>query len=451
MKDERSQAPRLPGLAAYGALRMPLALLELPLFVLLPAFYSQQFGMELALIGAILFGTRLVDALADPLIGAAIDRSRPPAGSWSYRRWLWASLPVLAVGFWAMFSPPVDGALLAVWLALASVLTYLAYSSASIAYQAWGAELGSTERDRARVTGIREAFGLVGVVAASALLTPEHAPLLVAGFVGLSALAALALNWAPDGGRTRSVAVHARAATPSLRGTWASVAGNRAFRWLLAAFMLNGVATAIPATLVLFFVRDVLHAEAQVPLFLASYFLAGALGMPLWIALAGRIGLRNAWLLGMAFAVLAFVWALGLDRGDVWPFWVVCVLTGLALGADLAMPPALLAAVIAGHGDSGQREGAYFGLWNLATKFNLALAAGLGLPLLALFGYVPGASGEAPLSLTLAYAALPSALKLAAGALLLTAPLPERDGQRELGGQSARDGRDERERIGVKS
>lgn len=451
MKDERSQAPRLPGLAAYGALRMPLALLELPLFVLLPAFYSQQFGMELALIGAILFGTRLVDALADPLIGAAIDRSRPPAGSWSYRRWLWASLPVLAVGFWAMFSPPVDGALLAVWLALASVLTYLAYSSASIAYQAWGAELGSTERDRARVTGIREAFGLVGVVAASALLTPEHAPLLVAGFVGLSALAALALNWAPDGGRARSVAVHARAATPSLRGTWASVAGNRAFRWLLAAFMLNGVATAIPATLVLFFVRDVLHAEAQVPLFLASYFLAGALGMPLWIALAGRIGLRNAWLLGMAFAVLAFVWALGLDRGDVWPFWVVCVLTGLALGADLAMPPALLAAVIAGHGDSGQREGAYFGLWNLATKFNLALAAGLGLPLLALFGYVPGASGEAPLSLTLAYAALPSALKLAAGALLLTAPLPERDGQRELGGQSARDGRDERERIGVKS
>jgi Na+/melibiose symporter-like transporter len=212
----------------------------------------------------------------------------------------------------------------------------------------------------------------------------------------------------------------------TLRGTWASVAGNRAFRWLLWAFVLNGIATAIPATLVLFFVRDVLHAESQVPLFLASYFLAGALGMPLWIMLAGRIGLRNAWLVGMSFAVLAFVWALGLDRGDIVPFWIVCVLTGLALGADLAMPPALLAAVIAGHGDAGRREGAYFGLWNLATKFNLAIAAGLGLPLLGLFGYVPGTAGEPPLVLTLAYAGLPSALKLAAGALLLTAPLPDR-------------------------
>src|SRR5690606_9719603 len=151
---QRPDAPpvtplRLPGLAAYGALRMPLALLELPLFVLLPAFYSERFGMELALIGAILFGTRLLDALADPLIGAAIDRTRLPAAAIGYRRWLWASLPVLAIGFWAIFSPPVGGHWLATWLALASMLTYLAYSAASIAYQAWGAELGNSERDRA--------------------------------------------------------------------------------------------------------------------------------------------------------------------------------------------------------------------------------------------------------------------------------------------------------------
>lgn len=424
---------RLPGLAAYGALRMPLALLELPLFVLLPAFYSERFGMELALIGAILFGTRLLDALADPLIGAAIDRTRLPAAAIGYRRWLWASLPVLAIGFWAMFSPPVGGHWLAIWLALASMLTYLAYSAASIAYQAWGAELGNSERDRARVTGTREGFGLVGVVAASTILAPDQTPLLIAGFAALALASGVALRWAPQliGQRPAIDPSPSDPARPlrlsGLVDTWQQVAGNRSFRWLLAAFMLNGVATAIPATLVLFFVRDVLAAEAQVPLFLVSYFLAGALGMPLWIALAGRIGLRNAWLLGMAFAVLAFVWALGLERGDVWAFWVVCVLTGLALGADLAMPPALLAIVIAEHGDRGRREGAYFGLWSLATKFNLALAAGLGLPLLALFGYVPGSGGDAPLSLTLAYAALPSALKLAAGAVLLTAPLPERE------------------------
>src|SRR5690606_12893139 len=135
------------------------------------------------------------------------------------------------------------------------------------------------------------------------------------------------------------------AASVPWRTRWRSVAANRAFRWLLAACVLHCIATALPAALPLLFVPHVLPAEAQTALFLVSYLLAGALGMPLWIALAGRIGLRNAWLLGMAFAVLAFAWTLGLGHQDVRAFWLVCVLTGLALGADLAMPPALLAVV----------------------------------------------------------------------------------------------------------
>lgn len=71
------------------------------------------------------------------------------------------------------------------------------------------------------------------------------------------------------------------------------------------------------------------------------------------------------------------------------------------------------------EGDSGQHEGAYFGWWNFATKLNLALAAGVALPLLALLGYTPGTRSEAGLqTLSLAYAVLPCLLKLAAAAAL---------------------------------
>ena len=41
--------------------------------------------------------------------------------------------------------------------------------------------------------------------------------------------------------------------------------------------------------------------------------------------------------------------------------------------------------------------GAYFGLWTLATKLNLALAAGIALPLLAALGYLPGTRDRAAL------------------------------------------------------
>lgn len=412
-------APSATGLAAYASLRLPLALLELPLFVLLPSLYGQSLGLELAVVGAVLFAARLVDALADPLIGASVDGARH---RWTPLHWIRAALPVLALGFWAMVAPPrgASDLQLAAWLAATSIVTYLAYSAATVAYQSWGAQIGVGERERARVTGTREAFGLVGVVAAAALLTPERAPALAIAFALLAAIAALLLRWAPSG-------VDRRPAATPWRARWSTVFENRAFRWLLAAFVLNGIATAIPATLLLFFVHDVLRAEAQVPLFLVSYFLAGAAGMPLWIALAGRVGLRNAWLLGMAFAVMAFAATLGLGAGDVAAFWVVCVLTGLALGADLAMPPALLASVIAANGDGGRHEGAYFGVWNLATKLNLAAAAGLGLPLLALTGYRPGSGADTTLALALAYAALPGALKLAAGAVLLLSPAPQRE------------------------
>ncbi len=413
------------GLLPYGTLRMPLALLELPLFVLLPSFYSQSLGMELALIGVILFATRLVDAVADPAIGVMQDRWRSRI---NFRTWIWWGLPVLALGFAALFLPPVRGALLPWWLGTASIVTYIAFSIVSIAYQAWGAGIGTTTAERARVTTTREGFGLIGVLAAAALLTPESVRWLVMLFFGLALVSGLMLRRATTdglGGPTFGAPITALPAPEGMFSAWRQVKDNRAFLWLLFVFVINGVATAIPATLVLFFMADVLGIKGQAAaLYLVVYFLAGAIGMPLWLALARRWGLRNAWLLGIAMAVTGFVWTLGLDANDAVWFYAVCIATGLALGSDLAMPPALLASVIAEHGHGGKREGAYFGLWNLATKVNLALAAGVALPLLSLQGYTPG-SGSDPLPLALTYAALPSLLKLIAGMALFVAPLPE--------------------------
>jgi GPH family glycoside/pentoside/hexuronide:cation symporter len=461
-------------LAAYGALRLPLALLELPMFVLLPALYHQTYGLSLAVVGGVLFGTRLIDALADPLIGAAIDRSGPRA---NLRRWVLWGLPPLAIGFAAMLNPVASTEALPLWLALTSLVTYLAYSAVSIAHQTWGSTLGSSTSERTRVTSVRETFGLIGVIAAAALLATGSTSALSVCFVVLALLAALALKAAPDpyaSPASHDVPDHrtvrydaADVANGSGNGSasdkdtgggrrngsskgvadgrtaWREVFGNRAFRWLLGAFVLNGIATAIPATLVLLFVRDVLGAsERMSAVFLVAYFLSGALGMPLWVRAARRYGFRYAWLLGMTFSVLAFVWTLGLDRGDWVAFLAVCVLTGLALGSDLAVPSAWLASIIADAGHSGRREGAYFGVWSLATKANLAIAAGTALPLVALFGAAPQAAGAqhgaGTLALSLIYAALPSALKLAAGVLVLLSPTPDHAGRADALSPGAR-------------
>jgi glycoside/pentoside/hexuronide:cation symporter, GPH family len=194
---------------------------------------------------------------------------------------------------------------------------------------------------------------------------------------------------------------------------------NPSFRRLLAVYLVNGIASAIPATLVLFFIRDRLQAPAFEPLFLGGYFLAAALSMPLWLRAVSRFGLARSWLAGMLLAIASFAWAAGLGTGDVLGFAAVCVASGVALGADLSLPGALLAGVIRRAGQQGRSEGMYFGWWNFATKLNLALAAGIALPLLGLFGYAPGSRDVGALdALTLAYCALPCVLKGIAAALL---------------------------------
>ncbi len=401
--------------AAYGLYAMPLAMAALPLYVHLPQFYGATLGVDLALLGAVLLVLRLADALVDPLLGAWSDRLP------SRRVAVALTAPVLAIGMLALFSPPaLAPAGLVGWLVAALTVVYAAYSLATINHGAWGAELSHDPAERTRITAIREALALVGVVGASL------APGLLGGSgdtaVGLARFALLfalvTLACAAVTLRAPTPVPVASPAAQPLRERLRIPLADPLFRRLVAVFLVNGIASAIPATLVLFFIADVLDAESRQGMFLALYFVAAALGMPLWVRLAERWGKVRAWRLGMAAAVAAFVWAWGLSAGDATAYALICVLSGLALGADLALPPSLLADVIGRHG-TPRPAGAYFGLWTLATKLNLALAAGVALPLLGALGYVPGTTDATAIgALALVYAALPCALKLAAIAAL---------------------------------
>jgi Na+/melibiose symporter-like transporter len=400
-------------LFAYSLFALPLTMMALPVYVLVPPFYATTTGLALSTIGAVLLATRVLDAFVDPLLGAWVDRSRG-----LYLRPLLIATPVLAAGYVLLFSPledmPPGGA--AAWLTLTLIAATLGYSLASIAYQAWGARLADDDSGRARVTAWREGFGLVGVILASLLSTwGSHA--LIALFLGTLAIALLALVK-----RAPRLPI---AEEPTRVSPWRAIAAplsERGFRWLLAIFVANGIAAAVPASLVLFFVADRLQMEQQSGVLLALYFVAAACSMPMWARLAHRWGLHATWLAGMALAIGTFAWAYAVGPGDFVAFALICALSGIGLGADLALPPALLARVIGRSAHSGAHEGAYFGLWNFANKMNLALAAGLALPVLEALGYAPGARDATALdALAFAYAVLPCLLKLAAATLLLVA------------------------------
>lgn len=393
---------------SYGVLALPLSFAALPIYVHVPRFYEQVTGMNLAVLGALLLAARLLDAFTDPWLGWLADRfSRP-------RMIAWALLPFTA-GFVALLNPALGHP--AFWLLGSLLLTYLGFSAATVAYQAHGAGLTEDPRMRTRLTAAREGFGLLGVLLAAAL------PSLLASdpSVGTARLSwVLLVLLLPTAAwfffQTQSSQTNLGSTQVPQAPMWPSlkrVLNNPSFRRLLGVFLLSGIASALPATLFLFFVADVLGNEAAGGPLLGLYFLAGALSLPAWVALAGGVGRVRAWLWAMGFSVVAFVGAGLLGAGDTAAFAVICLLSGLALGADLALPAAMAA-------DLGERQrlsGAIFGVWNFVAKLNLALAAGLALPLLSLIAYAPG-SGEGLPALRFAYAVLPLVFKTLAAALL---------------------------------
>jgi glycoside/pentoside/hexuronide:cation symporter, GPH family len=403
----------------YGLLGLPLAFVALPLYVILPNHYAREFGMPLTTLGAVLLGARLFDAFIDPLIGRWSDRLYARSISSVLLAGAVAAL-ILALGFALLFFPPTrePGALVpyaTAWL----VVTYAAYSTLSVTHQSWGAMLGGDEAQRSRIVAWREGLGLVGVLLASIAPAALGLPAMIALFWIALVIGWLAWRSAIRPVVQRAAATHSPEPCRDRPNIWLPFS-QPAFRRLITVFVLNGIASAIPATLVLFFVQDRLQVSREMePAFLGSYFLCAALSIPLWLQAVQRIGLARSWLTGMVLAIAVFIWATQLGAGDTVAFVIVCALSGVALGTDLALPGALLAGVIADAGDRGRAEGAYFGWWNFATKLNLALAAGLALPMLGLFGYAPGARDPAALqALTVAYCVLPCLLKLAASAAL---------------------------------
>lgn len=403
-----------PALLRYGALGLPLAFAALPLYVQWPAHAAAAWGLPLAGLGLLLLAVRLLDAVVDPWIGTRVDRW---FGTSAQRPWLitGVAMAALTAGVASLFLLRPSPASAWVMAGVALVATSLAFSVAQLVHQAWGARMGGGASAQARWVGAREGLGLVGVITASVLPSAVGWPVTVSVLAICAVLGWMWLREVPPPARP---AVAAQTAAPTAASPWR----HPGFRVLMAVHLVGGVASAIPATLVLFFIRDALAAPGWAEgAMLGLYFVAAASAMPLWARAVDRFGLVPCWATGMAMAIAGFVSAALLGPGDLAGFAAVCLLTGLALGADLVAGPALLGLLARhdGHGQPCDSVGRWFGWWNLVGKLTLALAAGLALPLVQWAGYVPGkASADSLQALALLYAALPCAIKATALVLL---------------------------------
>ena len=428
---------RLPVLLAYALPGLPLAVATLPVYVFVPTLYGQEFGIGLGLIGAILLATRFFDAFSDPVIGFLSDHTNSRFGR--RKPWIVLSMPVMILSIYRLFVPPddVDAGYLAAW----SLALTLSWTAMLLPYSAWAAELSDDYDERTRLTSIREALVLVGTMIAAALpaiLTAIGYPSLRTHAFGIAAFVVIVLpvtvlicaRVVPDARRKRSQTL------PFRQGLRVLIE-NAPFRRLLIAYLINATANGLPATLFILFVSYRMEMpDAYGPL-LFAYFLSGFAGIPIWYQVSKSLSKHRTWCIAMVIAIAAFVWTpFIVGPGDFYTFLVITVISGLAVGADLVLPPSVQADVVDQDTlKSGQqRTGLFFALWGMATKLALGLAAGIALPLLQWVGFDAEASKtgavnteSALFALALIYAFLPVLFKSVAIALMWNFPLSRTD------------------------
>ena len=405
----------------YGLIALPVAFAGFPIYLLAPDFYATQFGLSLTSLATVLLVLRFIDGIQDPFIGAFSDKFhhvRPLI--------IIGSAIALILAFWFLFQPLTNSEYL-LWFAASIFVITTAYSILVINVTAIGGIWASNTHDRTRIAMVREVCGVLGLLVGVLLpsLLKETMPLSNA-FAFMSAILFalmfiglfLFLSWyflnlddiQPKQQKEYRIA---------FLKSWFEMPGETKSFFFI--YGLNILAASIPAILVIFFVRDFLQAPSYIGLFLALYFLSGVIGMIGWSFLSRHWDDKyKTWCYAMGLSVLSFVWALFLQPGELIAFGVICVISGLGFGADLSLPPSILADHISSH-QRRSESGFYHAQMTLLTKLSLALSTAVVFPILDAAGFKPSQENDsdALFILVICYALIPCLIKAVSIALLV--------------------------------
>jgi len=428
-----SKAPLPRGLVvAYGTGQAAEGIANYLLTSLLLFYYTSVLGLSGELAGLALMLGFVFDAITDPLIAVASDRTR---SRWGRRHpYLFSSAVPLGAGLVLAFRPPEfvsSQSELFLWLLLIVVVIRAAITLFHVPHMALGAELSSDYDERTRVVKARSIAGVIGTASIitfyfallSAHESPAHsdirlnpAPYEVYALVaGIAAGLAVLIS-----------AIGTLSAVPQLLGTaerdqpqslfrtaledLTATLRIPAFRALVLGLTLCslswGFSSAMQTHLALYFWHVSLIVQGIAGLSVTLGILGG---VAFWGRLAARTDKKIAFLSGMAWytffaataplmKVAGFFPAEGTTAHTV-AYAGVSFMMAFGVAAQLVLSASMMADVSdQDELESGiRREGVFFGAHSFATKLANGLGAALGGILYEVVGLTKGvAPADAP-------------------------------------------------------
>lgn len=426
----RASGSRLIGFAA-GDFAFNLYWQSTTFFLLF--FYTDALGMPIRRAAALLLLASIWDGIANLIAGIAADAYQAHAAAG--RALAWGALP-LGASFALIYLPLGTGAGAFGLLLAANLLFRALYAWLNLSYLAISSRIAVTSRDRALLAGARMLFGtLAGVVVALGTRPlggwivgrPDGREFAIAawlfGAVGAGMLGLIGFRFrgmpAPIDEGGRNPVQLARAVVRLL--------GDRAFLTLNLAMMAMVVAVTVLGKSTLYFFKYVLGDLDSGQLTIALMSIVAAIALPVWTALARRLGGRLIWLIAAALAIAQLVaFALGGVRD---PALMALFLVGLQCaigGLHLAFWALLPDTIEFGQTRTGVRlEASVFGLSALLQRVSIGVATAILGWRMAGAGYQPNRVQDVATlaSLRWTVAAVPLAFLALSCGLILASPL----------------------------
>jgi glycoside/pentoside/hexuronide:cation symporter, GPH family len=370
------------------------------LYAWLPYFYAPPEGslstryIPLAVIGFILAGGRILDAVTDPLVGYLSDHTR---SRWGRRKpYVFVSNPILFLAFVAVWIPPVHGesTINAVFLALVLFFYYLSYTGMLIPWFAVLPEMSTENRQRVRIASVGVALGAAGALLGGGLSGPLFealGPLPMALILGVTGAVA---------GEMTLLGIREKAPVPAPErtpGFWRVlkevftdgqvICFSIMIMLVQLTYQLMLMNTPYLTTLILG------RKEADASILMAEVVILMTLSLPVWYLLLQRYPKRHLFRVIIVMMTAGFGLSYFIGR---FPFgspmlqaMVIFPVAAIPIGGMFTAVLALIADLTdydelkTGH----RREAIYYGIYGIVRKTGWALCSLILAGVYATFGY----------------------------------------------------------------
>ena len=396
--------------------------------IMLPAFFTEVHGFEISVIGIIIFLSKLIDIITDPLVGWLNDKNFFPRKVYLLIGGILSGLALTQL----FLKQDIDQEIfLFVWLSI----LYLGWTMFQIPYLSIGYDLEKNYFLRTKLSATREFFVLLGLFCSLGIpmfFSISNEKLLenivfVATLFGLIGLI-LFCSLIPENKRTNEKKIKFKKVITNLKK-------NIYFSKIFLVLVVNNLANVFPMVLFAFFITYVLGGDdsnRQTTLFF--YFLFAIMGVPFWTIISKKYGKKEVWSLSLFMSAMFFLLVFFLEDGNFLFFIIISCITGFCLGADLIIPPSIQADITDWHRSKFGEDisGVLFSIITFLNKFAFAVVSIFVFGIMGVLDFDTDdeINTNVRLFIIISYALAPILLKLLAAYLLVNFKLKENELQK---------------------